>query len=511
MDWKLTHETLCRNETVWEGTAEQGYALDYLLPDYCSGIFKLLKCFALPVVTGKVVVGDKLTLDGTVQLRLLYIGEEDHRIAAVTQSVPFTKTVDLPRSCNNAAVSVNASGGSVSCRVVNAKRVDIHGSVLMPISVTEQQTFTALTDVQGQGVQTRSTALKIDGSCKHAEKQFTLQEEWEAAAYDGAAVLDLRGSAVITEHKLLAGKAIIKGEAQVHILLSMPDGSLTAWQQSLPFSQIIDVNGLSEEDQPLFSVELLGIEAEQSGSGEDAIIGIAMQLRVTCTAYESREVALLTDAYSVCYPCELQRMPVNLTRLDRVLSERETAHLGLSLDSVTAVSVADVLCDIAGVQTSVTPQGVSLAIAVRALVIGIDDNGLPFAVEQTVTHQMELPCELTDAHRCRPEVTLTASSFSVSDQRVDLRLSIAVTGSITYHYQIEAIDALRVDEENRLPENDAGLVLYFAKEGESVWEIAKAYRSEVSGITAENALEGDTLDADRVLLIPASGSSHTAW
>ncbi len=510
MDWKLTHETLCQTETVWEGTAEQGYSLDYLLPDYCSGVFKLLKCFAYPVVTGKMVVGNKLTLDGAVQLRVLYIGEETHEIASLTQSVPFTKTVELPRSCNEAVTEVSVSGGSVSCRVVNAKRLDIHGSVLLHATVTQRVTTTVLTDVQGLGVQTHKITLPVDGDCKRAERQCTVLEDFDATDLVGSTVLDMRGGAVLTEQKLLVGKAIVKGEISLHLLLCRADGSLTPWRETLPFSQIIDVSGLCEDDTAAFSAELLGMEVTDPVE-ENPQLSFRIQLRLCCTAYDRRELALLTDAYSVCHPCELQRTSLRLTRLEKVLQQRETAHFDCPLENFLSGTVADVLCDISGVQTEITDQGISLAVAVRAFFVGADGEGLPFATEQTLTYQMTIPCELTENSRFSPQVTVTDCSFANRSGGVDLSVSLAVSGAVSTEYLADAVDAMQIDEESRLPSNDAGLILYFAKAGESVWEIAKSYRCEVAGICAENELDEGALPADRVLLIPAAGNSQVQW
>ena len=46
------------------------------------------------------------------------------------------------------------------------------------------------------------------------------------------------------------------------------------------------------------------------------------------------------------------------------------------------------------------------------------------------------------------------------------------------------------------------MTVYFAKANESVWDIAKSFSSDIDMIISENSLNGDTLDADKVLIIP---------
>ena len=52
---------------------------------------------------------------------------------------------------------------------------------------------------------------------------------------------------------------------------------------------------------------------------------------------------------------------------------------------------------------------------------------------------------------------------------------------------------------------DSQLILLFAKEGESLWPIAKRCRSTVTLIQNENDLSQDRLTEDRILLIPTAG------
>ena len=46
------------------------------------------------------------------------------------------------------------------------------------------------------------------------------------------------------------------------------------------------------------------------------------------------------------------------------------------------------------------------------------------------------------------------------------------------------------------------LVVYFAKEQEQLWDIAKKFRTSVELIKTENELKDDVLQSRRILLIP---------
>ena len=49
------------------------------------------------------------------------------------------------------------------------------------------------------------------------------------------------------------------------------------------------------------------------------------------------------------------------------------------------------------------------------------------------------------------------------------------------------------------------LKIYYADEGEGVWDIAKRYNTSVEAIMEENELEGEVLEQRGMLLIPIVG------
>ena len=67
MDMKIINEILDIRETIFEGSPEQGFECDILLPDYCPDVRRILKCHVSPKVSQGYQNGDKVVrLDGPV-------------------------------------------------------------------------------------------------------------------------------------------------------------------------------------------------------------------------------------------------------------------------------------------------------------------------------------------------------------------------------------------------------------------------------------------------------------
>lgn len=65
------------------------------------------------------------------------------------------------------------------------------------------------------------------------------------------------------------------------------------------------------------------------------------------------------------------------------------------------------------------------------------------------------------------------------------------------------ITDISLNSENpKIRTDDAALKLYFADEGEKIWDIAKRYNTSVRSIIDDNGLTGDEIEKRGMVLIP---------
>ena len=59
-----------------------------------------------------------------------------------------------------------------------------------------------------------------------------------------------------------------------------------------------------------------------------------------------------------------------------------------------------------------------------------------------------------------------------------------------------------MDETHPKPQRTAALTIFFARKGESLWEIARQYSTSMEAIMEENSLSEEILPENRMLMIP---------
>ena len=178
MDFEVLRQAVCVNELIYEGSVEQSVDSDLTLPDYCPDILRILKCTVTPRVTGSQVSGERITVDGTVLVRLIYVGE-DARVRCFEQNLPFSKYVEVKNLPDSPCVSVRLKAEYVNCRAVSQRRADIHGTVSVNISVTVRREENLISGVDGCGVQLQKKTQAASSAVGLVERMFPLTEVLE--------------------------------------------------------------------------------------------------------------------------------------------------------------------------------------------------------------------------------------------------------------------------------------------------------------------------------------------
>ena len=104
-----------------------------------------------------------------------------------------------------------------------------------------------------------------------------------------------------------------------------------------------------------------------------------------------------------------------------------------------------------------------------------------------------------------PDVSVASAGYRISgansiEMRLELRLNAAVCSQIKENIVCEMIPD---EQKPKVHDYSCALTLYYADEGESVWEIARRYDTSQEAIRKENDLSGETVEKRGMLLIPA--------
>lgn len=511
MECKLTHDTIEVNEVVFDAMVEQPIELDCLLPDYCPNVFKVLKCKMVPRMTASRITGGEVVIDGVATIFIVYICEETSHVRSFVQKVPFTKTVTLKSPCESPVAEVQMQCEYINCRGVNSRRFDLRGAVGIRLRVTDQRKETVVCNAEGSGIQKRQDSMKMDGECKQACKSFTVREELELPGGNPpvASVLYHSENTTVTDVKVIANKVIIKGDVLLHIVYCPlgEDECPQMVEYTIPMSQIIDLPGV--DDRFLCNVRLevcsAEIEPKTTMDGDSRLLSTEIFLVCICTCIQEEEKQIIRDMYSTGCGCELEQKRMNVRRTTRLPSLTSMVQVSIDTPDEEVQTIYDVWCEVARLSMKPGGNGFSLDGEFDICAICAGSSGTPLAVDKRVEFHDDIGRDV-GVDDCEIEAVAQIRSVSyhvTGDKKIDLRIELSLTAYAVQIVSVPAIVNVTLDESQAVDRDQRSAVtLYFAQEGEQVWEIAKRYHTSVSAIIEENDLESEVMNEGHILLIP---------
>lgn len=501
------------DEVVFDGQTEQGVELDYVLPDYYPEIFKVLKCTLTPRIISYSVSGDyKLTLDGVVYIKVLYLAEGSNAVHCVDQRYTYSKTVDIGRKSSPAAaapiVSLSLKSDYCNCRAVSSRRIDVRGAVSCKIRAVCSAQYDL--PVLPENIEVRTSEVTCCGETLTAEKQVTVREEIETGAAGIGFILQSDAVPKITDLRVIADKAVVKGTVTLNALYGIHDPENSGCTETermsadIPISVILDINGIT--DTHLCLPELTVMNCELIPKTDSGVISCELLVQCRVRAQQEEKVVIPTDMYSTEYESDFTTALLKVSENPRVLSQQLSLRSSASCDSGEIRAVWDCRCELGNlICRAASERELTLSGQVCYQAIGTTTEGVPYFLEKQEAFEQAVPAaDLTNETFVDFNAVVTDVGFSIkSDGTLDLNAQLDFSGSLRNIRAVEAISSVTIHEDKpKEKDDDYALRIYYSCGSLDCWNVAKRYNTTVNAIMRENDIEDENAPLSGMILIP---------
>lgn len=508
MEYEINKQNIQMNQLAVNTLVEQSVELDYMLPDYCADVFKVLKVEMKPHILSEHISANKLLIDGVTEIKVIYLGWEGNQMNCIEQKQAFSKTVDLKEDCSDGYAMVRTKCDYVNCRAESSRRLDIKGAVTLMISVYKNRSIDAVCGCSE--LQIHKKSIVSCNRMSYVSKEFTVREELQIGGGKPpiAKVLSYTAEAEFTDYKILANKVICKGEILLHTLyldenLSAPE----VMEHSIALSQIMDCDGVDEDYicHCRFDVVKYDIDLQMDGSGKCVSFVAEIGIRAYCETAYNQQIDIIDDCYSTI--CEVQNTieKHEVEQIDRIINQNSMQRHTIKHNQSDVSLIYDLKCEASNSSVKMDGTKLMLLSNLQVSAIASDNQGIAMSVDQNVPCEIEL-CDLgyETPISFTPTISVVSCAYNiVSTNEIELRVELKIRGILYRKHQIHFITEVVLDETQiKQRKDDAALRLYFADEGENIWSIAKRYNTSVSAILENNVIEDETLSARGMIFIP---------
>lgn len=496
-------DTVHKSEMLCSQKLEHPLETELLIPDYLPGIFKIVKALVSLVVLQKQVNGTKYAVDGYLRITLLYQSDGEEGLCAAEQKVPFQKQFELKGGDYKTVFGeIEGEVEYLNCRAVNQRRVDIRGAYYLTARVFGQAQEEIVTVISGEGVQQKVVPVQATSLITQGDKQFTLEEAMLFEA-PPAAVLYTNCRAQLGDVKVVSGKAVVKGEVTAEITYRTEGSSrLLKTEKSLPFNQIIDLEGASESCRCTVRVDIHGCTISAGENGEDTMVSTTCLLNAR--VYKDAEYYAVRDAFSTQYEMEVETKDLVTDLLHDTFTNTIEVKVGGPLPDDSA-EIIDCVVTKGAPELIQTEGGLAIHGKVTAHLVCKNSLGEMECYDKTGEYTLPKRYDLApeNATLFGEERVLTCVSGK-NGAEAAAEISLVVSGEILEKRTAQVVGASQAGDKLDKASDEAALIIYYAQKGEDVFYIAKHYHANPEKITQLAGLTGDIVEEKCQLLIPAA-------
>ena len=508
MDYTLVKKTVSVKETVFDGCAEQPVDLDLTLPDYCPDILRILKCKVTPKILNKSISGDRLDIEGSAGIKILYIDAVKKALRSSDHSIPFSSSFNMKQSPQNGIVIASAKTEYVNCRALSPRRLDIHGAFSVCAKVVCKNGMEIPCDVQDESVQVKKARAEISVLEGMAQQQFTLSDSVSLGSDAKNIEAILKSDAVVSsgECKALGNKIMIKGDVNIRVLYlaDMNTGDTGIFDYTMPYSEILDADGVSEDSLCITSAELVShsVNIQQEYSQNGTVVNFEVKLSTYAFGYGREVLPFIDDAYSTDIVLDMTYNHSDLMTIERYFSESCITKASVETGSESISSVTDIWCEQCVTGVLKENDGIMIKGKLNMCILARNGENIPFYSERVVEFTYPIP-KTEDGMEAMAKGMVQSVSYRINGgNKLDLRIETKLNITLVRNNQINYVSSVTSDSENKIKKDGSALILYYASQGESVWNIAKEYAVSCKAVMAENELDSDKISAHTVLFIP---------
>lgn len=492
MDVDVTKESLCINKVIGPKIDAIVVEGDIIVPDVKPDILNVITTTGNVCVYKKEILDGRIRFDGEVNIYVMYLADnENDATRSLSASIDFTQIIDMEEGKQEMDLDEQLKIKSMDCKVLNGRKINVKAMLQVESKLYANETVEVvrqvnnIEDIQSLKKQMQINSLVGKGCAKaYAKETLTIDN-----ADNLAEILRCNVTIVNKDTKISYNKVLAKADAEIKIMYLTEDNRIKVIENKIPVMGFVDVEGITDTSLCDMKYKLKNVIVKPNQVEEHSIY-VEVETELYCRVYENKEIAMIQDLYSPCMDLKFSPKKINTLsgkcELKNIVNIREK----VSVPEIAGNQIYDVEVIPNIVSHNVTKGRIVYEgemeftfIYASGNVTGVDTKKckLPFSYtieDQKIDIQVQLETSLE----------ICSQNFIVgAEGLVECNIDLQIVANIFRNVTINVIDKIEVDETRQ--REIYSMIIYFVKPGDTLWEIAKKFKSTVEDIARVNTIE----------------------
>lgn len=482
---------------------------DIIVPDSKPDAVKIVNVTVTPYVNDCEIMDGKIKVVGKINYFIIYmVNDEKFNTRGLFVSYPYTEVLNVDKLKSNMNVNVDSKCKNVIYSLPNERKISVKSEIMFNVIVKESvgidiiQSFDEESNIECKMEnKVFNNIIQNKSNIIASKEDVMLPKEAE----DFVEILKLDTNIVNTEYKESYNKIMVKGDIEVVLiyLADNPNENIKKLNFTIPFSAMIEVDNIN--DRSKFDIKYkmrdFNIKLNEDITSTKTM-SAQYQIDVDVEMYEEEELEYVDDFYSQIKDLEYENNIVEA--------------ISKNVQFVNNIEVKENLSNILPMNNVVLNYSLdtsNLNASVNNGMVEVDGNAKISLLLQDMSN-MEVENKVIDIlinekinldnidKNIKGYVEIENEKLYVTQNGTDLEVKV-VFDINTVIENIVKMNIISKIEDKALNLQDIDSInIYIVKPGDSLWKIAKKYKTSIDKIVKSNDIVNpNEIDVGQKLLI----------
>lgn len=499
-------ENLCVNQII--GKAKENIIAegDVIIPDIKPDILSTINTNGTVCIYKKEVLDGKIRIDGGVQVYIMYLADDEiGNVRGINTVIDFSKVIDMENVNSSMNLDSNINLNTIECKILNGRKVNIKVGIEVEVNIYSNENVEFIKDLENMNdIQVLNTSASMDSLLGNGITKAYAKDTITIENTDNLAeILKVNLNIINKETKTSYNKILAKSDMQVNIVYLTDDNRVNEVNWQIPVMGFIDIQDISDDNLCNVKYEVKNVLLKPN-SVEEHSIYIEVELEISCNVFEKKELNIIQDLYSPTENLDISQKNITVMQNKQNVSNRCSIKEKMIVPELQNARICNTEVNPKVLKQNIYNDKIMYdgELEIKFMFLSSSTNRIDVKI-QTLPFNYSLDCPGVLANsNLNTNIEIATQKFELMpDGSIEANIEMDVSADVSKMIEIKVID--NVDLNENQDENIYSIVVYFVKPGDTLWNIAKKFRSTTNAIASVNGIEDENrINVGQQLFIP---------
>lgn len=478
----MKKEKVCLNRKVKTILKKVELKTDCLVPDIKPDIVNIINTNGMAYLIKEQVENGKVKIDGNVETYIIYLSDAGEN-RSISNTVNFFEVIEDERITEDVVIDVKSMIINIESKILNERKVSLTIYMILKVEISEENELEFIGGLENKSFQKLERNLNVKNILYRNKVQNSIKDVLKIE--DESKIMEIFKVDIEVkskETKMSFNKLLAKAEVEIKILYLDENNKVKMVIGDFPLMTFIELKEIS--DNSLSELDYIVRNVFFKIQNEGNLIEFQIDFEIRNMMYEEKKVSVIEDVYSLTKVLEVESKNVNLKCIN------EDNMIKDNIVRIDENFRIDNICNLLGYEikfnllNKTKQNGAYNYESEMNLICFYEVNNEKNIKSSLIKIPFMYKSDIDEEYI---DFIVKSNSVKLNGENVNVFLEVGCEYDKNRNVNLNIItDIKEIDE---LDVDDYNFIVYFVKDGDTLWNIAKKFKVSLESIIDINKID----------------------